>query len=55
MEKMISYKIPRKAYNALLKERKGEEKKMNPQEYVMQVINNDYGLFGKVTHLIVSD
>ncbi|MCM1324728.1 MAG: hypothetical protein NC218_11455 [Acetobacter sp.] len=49
----IEYKMTKTAFQELLKQRTETEKRQNPYNYVMQVINETYGLRGKVTHLIV--
>lgn len=52
----IEYKMTKKMFNAILKTRRNnEEAKLNPHNYVMNVVNNNFGLRGHVTHLIVDD
>lgn len=40
----IEYKMPYKMAQALLKERKGDENKMHPYAYLVQVVNDQFGL-----------
>lgn len=49
----IKYQMSKKAFEAFLAERSESEKKQNPYEYVMDVINRQFGLKGKVTSLSV--
>lgn len=51
-EKKIDYKMPMSMFEGLLKTRNKEEKRMNPYEYVAKVINNEFGLRGKVINVI---
>lgn len=50
----IEYKMTKIMFQEMLKQRTEMEKKQNPYNYVMQVINESFGLRGKVTHLIVN-
>lgn len=50
----IEYKMSKTMFQEMLKQRSEMEKKQNPYAYVMQVINESFGLKGKVTHLIVN-
>lgn len=41
----VEYKMPVKMAQALLKARKGEmDKKMRPKDYLVKVVNEDFGL-----------
>lgn len=53
--KAIEYQITKKAFNAILETRNEIEKKMNPYDYVMNIINTEYGLRGTVKHLSIFD
>lgn len=50
---MIEYKMSKTMFQEMLKQRNESEKRQNPYSYVMQQINETFGLKGKVTHLIV--
>lgn len=52
-EKPIEYQMTKKMFKAMLEGRTEVEKKMNPYDYVMGVINDDFGLRGKVTQLFI--
>lgn len=41
---MFEYNMSSTMAKALLKERKDREKKMPPQEYLVQVVNEQFGL-----------
>lgn len=50
----ISYSMSAGMAKALLEERKGvEEKKMRPQEYLCQVVNEQFGLKGICVSVII--
>lgn len=49
----IEYQMTKKAFDAMLETRNDEEKKQNPYQYVMRLINNEYGLRGTVTSLSI--
>ena len=50
----ISYSMSAGMAKALLEERKGvEEKKMRPQEYLCQVVNEQFGLNGICVSVII--
>lgn len=51
----IGYKMTQRMFDSLLEGRTEEEKKKNPYVYVMQVINEQFGLKGKVTHIHIFD
>lgn len=45
------YKMSKEMANNLLKERKGEEKKKNPQAYLCDYVNAYFGLRCEVTRV----
>ncbi len=49
----IEYQMSKEMFNAFLAERSESEKKLNPYQYVMDIINKDFGLKGKVTHIFI--
>ena len=49
----ISYTMPKDLAKILLEQRKGEEKKMNPQEFLCHYINEQYSLKGYCVSVIV--
>lgn len=51
--KPIDYQMTKKMFNAILATRNGEQEKQNPYEYVIGVINEQFGLRGKVTHICI--
>ena len=53
--KDIEYQMTKKMFNAMLEGRTEEQKKGNPYTYVMDVINNEFGLRGVVKHLFILD
>lgn len=55
-EKPIDYRMAKKMFDSILATRATEsEKKMNPYEYVMKVVNDEFGLRGTVKHIGVFD
>ena len=40
----VEYQMPQKFADELLKVRKGEEKNMRPQDFLVQYVNNECGL-----------
>lgn len=48
----IEYKMPDKMAREILKERTGNEFKMNPQDYLCQVVNELFGLKGHCVKVI---
>lgn len=52
-ETPLEYQMPEKMFYGMLKKRTEEEEKLNPYVYVMNVINKEFGLRGKVTRLSV--
>lgn len=54
MEKRyVEYRMPRKMFNALVKTRNGEDKKMNPYTYVIKMVNEDFGILGEVNRIVL--
>lgn len=51
----IEYQMTKQMFDALLKTRSEEEKKLNPYAFVMQVINREFGIKGTVTHISIYD
>lgn len=51
----IEYQMTKTAFNAILETRNEAEKKLNPYDYVMNVINTEYGLRGTVKHIAIFD
>ena len=48
----IEYKMPQAMADALLKERRDDEKKMRPQEYLVKVVNEHFGLLYNCSRVI---
>lgn len=49
----VEYRMPRKMFNMILKTRDNSAKKSNPYAYVMEVVNSEFGLKGKVRKIII--
>ena len=49
------YKMPRLMAETLLKERKGEGKKMDTQKYLCDVVNSEFGIKGYCTKVLIND
>lgn len=49
----VEYRMPKKMFNAFVKARTGEDKKMNPYTYMMQVINTEFGILGEVKRIVL--
>lgn len=45
------YQMTKKMFDELLKTRTEEEKKMNPYEFVAQVVNREFGVKGTVSRI----
>lgn len=55
-ERYIDYRMTQTMFDAILTTRTTEsEKKQNPYEYVMKVLNEEYGLRGTVKHISIFD
>lgn len=50
---MFEYKMSKEMADALLQVRKGEEKKMKPQDYLVKCVNSQFGLKLPVARVIV--
>lgn len=48
----FEYKMSKEMANAYLNARKGEEKKKHPQEYLCQIVNNEFGIKGTCTRVL---
>lgn len=48
----FEYKMTKEMANAYLNARKGEEKKKHPQEYLCQIVNNEFGIKGTCTRVL---
>lgn len=53
--KEIGYRMTKTAFNSYLKDRSEADKKKNPYNYVMDCLNREAGLHGKVTYISLSD
>ena len=51
---MFEYKITKEMAAELLKNRKGDEKKKDNQEYLVKVVNEQFGLRLPVTRVITT-
>lgn len=49
----ISYTMSEGVAKDLLAQRKGDEKKMRPQEYLCQVVNEQFGVKGNCVKVII--
>ncbi len=49
----LEYQMTKKMFNAMLDKRTGAEEKENPYRYVMNVINEEWGLRGTVVRLSI--
>lgn len=48
----FEYKMTKEMANAYLNARKGEEKKKHPQEYLCQIVNDNFGIKGTCTRVL---
>ena len=48
----FEYKMTKEMANAYLNARKGEEKKKHPQEYLCQIVNNEFGIKGNCARVL---
>lgn len=48
----IEYKMPAKLAKAILKKRKGNDAKMNPNDYLCRYVDEHCGLIGKCVNVI---
>lgn len=51
---MFEYNMSQELANEILKNRKGDSKKMNPQEYLINYVNEQFGLMLPVTKVSTS-
>lgn len=51
--KAIDYQMSKKQFDGILSTRRDNEAKKNPYQYIMDIINESYGLRGTVTHLVI--
>lgn len=49
----IAYRMPAAVAKAYLKKRNETEKKVNNQEYLCMIVNNEYGLKGNCVKVIL--
>lgn len=49
----IEYKMSKAMFQSLLRDRAENEKKLNPYSYVMNILNEQYRLRGRVTRIII--
>lgn len=50
----IEYKMPKKMAQALLKNRHGADVKMQPNDYLCKIVNEEFGLKGYCTNVLIS-
>ena len=48
----VEYKMPKEMASRLLEDRKGNDSKMRPNDYLCKVVNEEFGLKGYCTHVI---
>lgn len=48
----VEYKMPVEMAKAYLKNRKGEDKKLRPIEYLCKVVNEEFGVKGHCVNVI---
>ena len=48
----FEYKMTKEMANAYLNSRKGDDKKKRPQEYLCQIVNNEFGVKGTCTRVL---
>lgn len=48
----FEYKMTKEMADAYLKGRKGPDKNKHPQEYLCQVVNNEFGIKGTCTRVL---
>ena len=49
----IEYKMPKAIADELLKIRKGEERNMRPQDFLIKYVNEEYGLLRECIKVIL--
>ena len=48
----FEYKMTKEMANAYLNSRKSDDKKKHPQEYLCQIVNNEFGVKGTCTRVL---
>ena len=48
----FEYKMTKEMADAYLKDRKGTDKNKHPQDYLCQVVNNEFGIKGTCTRVL---
>ena len=51
--KNIKYKMSKEMVNFYLKNRNGEDKKKHPQEFLCKIVNEEFGIKGVCTKVII--
>ncbi|MBO7080128.1 MAG: hypothetical protein J6W64_10100 [Bacilli bacterium] len=49
----VEYQMSRKCANEYLKDRKGPDRNMKPQDYLVKIVNEEYGLLKTCTKVII--
>ena len=49
---LFEYKMTKEMADAYLNSRKGDDKKKRPQEYLCQIVNNEFGIKGTCTRVL---
>lgn len=49
----MTYQITKANFDSILKTRKGNDLKMNPYKYVVKIINEQYGILGGCSKVII--
>ncbi len=49
------YQMTRTMFNNLVKERKGNELKMNPYKYVCKIVNEQFGIKGTIERITIKE
>lgn len=49
----VSYQMMESTAKVLLKNRKGEEMKMHPMDYLVKVVNEEYGLLYHCSEVVI--
>ena len=50
----FEYKMPEAMANAYLNARKGDEKKKHPQAFLCDLVNEEFGVKGECTRVVIS-
>lgn len=51
----VEYQMPKKMADILLKERKGADRNMRPQEYLVKIVNNEFRLKNTCVKVTVTE